>query len=88
MTDYCISRNIDGDFNLAIWQTRQDRQINLRHYRSIYITSMGFSPHRTEILQFNIPPTAFSEQTAKYNVRQYFCLYGMCNYLFSYYTDY
>ena len=54
---YCISRNIDSDFNLAIWQTRQDRQINLRHYHSIYTTSMGFSPHRTEIRQFEILPT-------------------------------
>ena len=25
---------------------------------------MGFSPHRTEIDHFKIPPTAFSEQTA------------------------
>ena len=33
---------------------------------------MGFSPHRTEIHQFKIPPTAFSEQTVKY-----FCLYGI-----------
>ena len=54
----------------------QVRQINLRHYQSIYTTSMGFSPHRTEIRQFKIPPTVFSEQTAKFNVHQYFCLYG------------
>ena len=74
---YRISRNIDSDFNSAIWGTRKDRQINLRCYRSIYTTSMGFSPHRTEIRQFKIPPTAFSEQTAKYNVHQYFCLYGI-----------
>ena len=68
---YRISRNIDGGFNLAIWRMRKDR-----HYRSIYITSMGFSPHRTETRQFKIPPTAFSGQTAKYNVCQYFCLYS------------
>ena len=74
---YRISRSIDSDFNLAIWQTRQDHQINLCHYQSIYTTSMGFSSHRTEICQFKITPTAFSEQTAKYNVRQYFCLYGI-----------
>ena len=43
---------------------RQDCLINLRHYRSIYTTSMGFSPHRTEIRQFKISPTVFSEQTA------------------------
>ena len=55
---YCISRNIDSDFNLAIWQKHRDRQINLRHYRSIYTTSMGFSPYSTEIRQFKIPPTA------------------------------
>ena len=27
-----VSRNIDSDFNLAIWQSRKDCQINLRHY--------------------------------------------------------
>ena len=53
---------------ILIWRMCQDRQINLRHYRSIYTTSMGFSPHRTDIRQFKIPPTAFSEQTAKYNI--------------------
>ena len=68
---YRISRNIDNDLNLAIWRTHQDCQVNLRHYQSIYTTSMGFSPHRTEICQFKILPTAFSEQTAKYNVCQY-----------------
>ena len=31
-----VSKNIDSDFNLAIWQSRKDCQINLRHYRSIY----------------------------------------------------
>ena len=36
-----ISRNIDSAFNLAVWQMHQDRQINLRHYQSIYTTSMG-----------------------------------------------
>ena len=76
---YRISRNIDSDFNLVIWRMHQDRQINLCHYRSIYTTSMSFSPHRTEIRQFKILPTAFSEQTAKCNVRQYFCLYGKCD---------
>ena len=65
---------------ILIWQfgeSRKDHQINLHHYRSIYITTMGSSPHRTEIHQFKIPPTAFSEQTTKYNVHQYFCLYGI-----------
>ena len=46
------------------------------HLYEIY-TSMGFSPYSTEIRQFKIPPIALFEQTAKYNVRQYFCLYGM-----------
>ena len=77
MCTYRISRNTDSDFNLAIWRTRKDRQIDSRYYRSTCTTSMGFSPQRTEIRQFKIPSTAFSEQTAKYNVRQYFCLYGI-----------
>ena len=55
----------------------QDRQINLHYHRSIYTTSMGFSPYSTEIHQFKILPTALFEQTAKYNVRQYLCLYGI-----------
>ena len=38
---------------------------------------MGFSPYNTEIHQFKISPTALFEQTAKYNVRQYFSLYGI-----------
>ena len=38
---------------------------------------MGFSPYSTEIRQFKIPPTSLFEQTAKYNVRQYFCLFGI-----------
>ena len=29
---------------------------------------MGFSPYSNEICQFNIPPTVFSEQTAKYTM--------------------
>ena len=75
---YRISRNIDSDFNLVIWQiTYKDHQMKLYHYQSVYTTSMGFSPHRTEIRQFKILPTTFSEQTAKYNVHQYFCLYGI-----------
>ena len=68
-----------SDFNLAIWRMHQDRQINLHHYRSIYTTGMGFSPYSIEICQFKISPTALFEQTAKYNVRQYLCLYGMLN---------
>ena len=36
---------------------------------------MGFSPYSTEIRQFEIPPSVLLEQTAKYNVCQYFCLY-------------
>ena len=38
---------------------------------------MGFSPYGNETRQFNIPPTAFSEWTVKYNVCLYFCLYGI-----------
>ena len=75
--EYCISRNIDSDFNLAIWRTHRDHQIYLCHYRSIYTTSMGFSPYSTEIRQFKIPSMVLFEQTAKYDVRQYFCLYGI-----------
>ena len=81
---YRISRNIDSDFNLAIWRMHRDRQINLHHYGSIYTTSMGFSPYSTEIRQFKILPTVLFEQTAKYNVHQYFCLYGI--YIHTYYT--
>ena len=33
---YHIRRNIDSDFNLAIWRSCKDCQINLRHYQSIY----------------------------------------------------
>ena len=36
---YRMNRNIDSDFNLAIWRTCQDCQINLRHYQSIYVTA-------------------------------------------------
>ena len=67
-----ISRNIDSDFNVAIWRC----QINLCHYWSIYTTSMGFAPYSNEICQFNILPTAFSKQATKYNVCLYLCLYG------------
>ena len=38
---------------------------------------MGFSPYSNEIHQFKIPLTTFSEQTAKYNVHLYFCLYSI-----------
>ena len=66
---------------ILIWQSHKDRQINLRHYRSIYTTSMGFSPYSNEIHQFKIPPAVFSEQNAKYNVHLYFCLYNIpCSY--------
>ena len=74
---YCISRNIDSDFNLVIWRWCKDHQTNLSHYRSIYTTSMGFSPYSNEIRQFKIQPTVFSDQTTQPNVRLYFCLYGM-----------
>ena len=74
---YHISRNIDGDFNLAIRRMHQNRQINLCHYQSIYTISIGFSPYITEIHQFKILPTALFEQTAKYNVHQYVCLYSI-----------
>ena len=46
---YRIRRNIDSDFNLAIWQSHKDHQINLRHYQSIYTTSMGFSTYSTHL---------------------------------------
>ena len=72
----CISRNIDSDFNLVIWQSRKDCQINSHHYQSIYTTSMGYSPYSNEICQFKIPSPAFSEQTAKYNVCLCFRLYS------------
>ena len=68
MMIYRISRNIDSDLNLAIWRSCKGRQINLRHYRSIYIRSMGFSPYSNEIRQ---SPGAISEQTAKYNFPAY-----------------
>ena len=61
---------------ILIWQARKDRQINLHHYWPIYTTSMGFSTYSNDIRQYKIPPTAFSEQTVKYNVRLYFCLYN------------
>ena len=51
-----------------IWRSCKDHQINLCHY---YTTNMGFSPHSTQDCQFKILPTAFSEQTTKYNVCQY-----------------
>ena len=55
----CIRRNIDSDFNLAIWWLHKNHQINLCHYQSIYNTSMGFSTYSTQNLQLKIPPTAF-----------------------------
>ena len=58
---YCISRNIDSDFNLVIWRSHKDRQINLRHLQSIYTTSMDFSTYSTQNRQFKIPPMAFFE---------------------------
>ena len=42
---------------------------------------MGFSPYSNEIHQTKIAPTVLSEQTTKYNVRLYFCLYGISNVL-------
>ena len=72
---YCISRNIDSDFNLV-----NSIKITKLTYTIIDL-SMGFSPRTTEIRQFKILLTAFSEQITKYNVRQYFCLYGiLCSY--------
>ena len=81
---YRISRNIDSDFNLAIWRTRQDRQINLRHYRSIYNILQAWVSLHTELKSTNLkshqqrflskPPNIMF---AKYNVHQYFCLYGI-----------
>ena len=72
---YRISRNIPSDFNLV-----NSIKITKLTYTIIDL-SMGFSPQRTEIRQFKIPSTAFSEQITKYNVRQYFCLYGiLCSY--------
>ena len=46
-------------FILAIWRSRKDHQIHLRHYRSICTTSMGFSTYSTQNCHFKIPPTAF-----------------------------
>ena len=63
---YLIRRNIDSNFNLAIWQSSKDRH----HYQSIYTTSMGFSTYSTQNRQFKIPQITFFEQTAKYNVHQ------------------
>ena len=51
---YHIRRNIDSDFDLAIWWSHKDRQINLHHYWSVYTTSMGFSTYSTQNLQFII----------------------------------
>ena len=62
---------------ILIWWSHKDCQINLCRYRSIYTTSIGFSPYSNEICQYEIPLTAFSEQTAKYNASLYFCLHGM-----------
>ena len=56
---YHISRNIDSDFNLTIWRSHKDHQINLRNYQSIYTTSIGFSTYSTQNCQFKILPTAF-----------------------------
>ena len=57
---YCISRNIDSDFNLAIRRSSKDCQINLRNCRSICTTSMSFpTTYSTQNRQFKIPPTAF-----------------------------
>ena len=61
---------------ILIWQLRKNRQINLSHYRSIFTTSMGLSPYSNNIRQFEFLPIAFSEQSTKYNVCLYFCLYS------------
>ena len=48
-------------------------------YFSLFWTlyaSMGFFLYSNQNCQFKILPEAFSEQTAKYNVLQYFCFYG------------
>ena len=75
-TYYHMNRNIDSDFNLAFGDHLKIAKLTLIcHYQSIYTTSIGFSPYSTEICQFKIPPTVSSEQTAKHNVRLYFCLY-------------
>ena len=42
----------------------------------IVYASMGFFLYSNQNCQFKIPPTAFSEQTAKYNFCKHFCLYG------------
>ena len=59
---YRISRNIDSDFNLVLWLTHRDCQINLRHYRSICTTSMGFSPCSAVLKQrcLSKPPNIMS----------------------------
>ena len=56
---YHINRNIDSDFNLAIWQLHKDHQINLRHYQSISTTSMCFFTYSTQNRQFKILPQRF-----------------------------
>ena len=48
----------------------------------LILQSMGFSPYSNKIHKFNIPSTAFSEQTTKYNVRLYFCLYSITIYVY------
>ena len=68
-TKYHIRRNIDNDFNLAIWRSCEDHQINLHHYRFIYTTSM-VSLHtvlKTANLKYR---QQYFEQIAKHNVRQ------------------
>ena len=65
-----LGRNIDGDFNLAIWQSHKDRQINLRHYRSFYTTSMGFSTDGTQNHQFKSCQQRFLCKLPNNNVRQ------------------
>ena len=67
---YHISRNIDSDFNLAIWQSRKDHQINLHHYWSIYATSMDFLHTILKSVNSISHQQHFFEQTAKYNAHQ------------------
>ena len=43
---------------------------------------MGYSPYSNDVCQFKIPQAAFSEQTVKYNVCLYFCLYGIVTYVY------
>ena len=77
--EYCISRNIDSDFNLTIWRSRKDHQISLCQYQSIYTTyKHGFSPYSNESLNIKFcqqcflskPPNIMFAYISAYTVYQ------------------